>query len=82
MSRLMCAMEQYLATPQLELRVLAMCLAEIVADELRPDQPSRAHTVNAQQSTSESVWPTLEFQVCTYVARFTLLVSNKTQTYG
>ena len=58
MSRLMCAMEQYLAKPQLELRVLAMCLAEIVADELRPDQTSRAHTANAQQSFSESVWPT------------------------
>ena len=76
MSRLMCAMEQYLATPQLELRVLAMCLAEIFADELRPE-------ANAQLSNSESVWPTLEFQVCnvylySYVPHFTLLVSNKT----
>lgn len=58
----MCAMEQYLATPQLELRVLAMCLAEIVTDELRPDDASL--TANAKDASSDSAWPKLEFQVC------------------
>lgn len=62
MSKLMCAMEQYLATPQLELRVLAMCLAEIVTDELRPDDASL--TANAKDASSDSAWPKLEFQVC------------------